>query len=395
MNINESDYLSFYYAGLNVLEDLPNLYNSLLSPFPFRYLPLSAYFFTPFSILGLRLGYFIFQIFNFSLNLLIIYLIYKIIQIYKRSSNNSNFNYKLNNFKDIFDKAENESVLHQSAVFLIMLPQFMNYFLGQINIIVSVFILSSLLYFLKGGVRNELIGGFLLGLGILFRPTLIILLPFLIVLHYSGESKKVNFNFRKSFIRCLGPITILLFSGIPFLVYPQMLTDFIKINLTGEYTYAIDGGIEINPSFSLTRIVLITLQLIDVDISGFLIFIIITLVILIPIYLLYIQNSNHTFSLINGYLGALLVLLIVYFDSWPHHLVILTPFLIFFILINKNFKYYKMFKYIHYLLAILIVVFWGIFYLTYVFFPFNAGGLILLMLLYYCLVVYYVNQARS
>ena len=66
MSIDENDYLSFYYAGLNVIEDLPNLYNSLLSPFPFRYLPLSAYFFTPFSILGLRLGYFFFPNFQLS-----------------------------------------------------------------------------------------------------------------------------------------------------------------------------------------------------------------------------------------------------------------------------------------------------------------------------------------
>ena len=51
MNMDENDYLTFHYAGLNVIQDLPNLYNSLLSPFPFRYLPLSAYFFTPFSIL--------------------------------------------------------------------------------------------------------------------------------------------------------------------------------------------------------------------------------------------------------------------------------------------------------------------------------------------------------
>ncbi len=394
MNIDENDYLSFYYAGLNVIEDLPNLYNTLLSPFPFRYLPLSAYFFTPFSLLGLELGYFVFQIFNFFLNILIIYLIYKIIQVYKNLRNNSKFNYKLNNFKEVFDREENESILHQSAIFLIMLPQFMNYFLGQINILVSVFILSSLFYFLKGGVRNELIGGFLLGLGILIRPTLILILPFLIIFNYDRERKKFSFNLQKSVIRLLGSIILIMLSGIYFLIYPQMFADFITVNLTGEYTYALEGGIEINPSFSLTRIVLIFFQLITVDVNGFLVFIVITLVILIPIYFLYIQDSDHPLNLINGYMAGILVLLIVYFDSWPHHLVVLTPFLVFFILINKEFRYYKMFKYLHYLLAILMVIFWGIFYLTYVFFPFNAGGLILLMLLYYCLIVYYKNQVR-
>jgi hypothetical protein len=394
MNINENDYLSFYYAGLNVLEDLPNLYNSSLSPFPFRYLPFSAYFFTPFSLLGLELGYFVFQIINFFLNFLIIYLIYKILQIYKKLSKDSNFDYELNDFKEIFEKRENESILHQSAVFLIMLPQFMNFFLGQINILVSVFILSSLVYFLKGGTKNDLLGGFLIGLGISIRPTLIFILPFLLFLNFNRETKKLVFNFKETVMRLMGPMVFLLISGIYFLIYPQMLTDFIDVNLAGKYTYTLGDGLEINPSFSLTRIFLIFLGLINIDINGFLIFVIITLVILIPIYYLYIQNSNEPIRLINGYLAGILIMLIVYFDSWPHHLVVLAPFLIFFILINKNFKSYKLFKYLHYLIAILMVIFWGIFYLSYKFFPFNAGGLILLMLLYYCLVVYYVNQVR-
>lgn len=320
---------------------------------------------------------------------------YRIIQFYKNVSNDSNFYSKLNTFKDSFDKTENESVLHQYAIFLIMLPQFMNYFLGQINLIVLFFILSSLLFFLKEGIKNNLIGGFLIGLGLSIRPTLILILPFLIVLKYNRETKKLLFNLKTTMIRLLGPTILLLISGIYFLIYPQMFTDFIAVNLTGEYTYTTEGGIEINPSFSLTRIVLIFMDLIRVDINGFLIFIIVTLIFLIPIYYFYIQHSDQPIKLINGYLLGILIMLIVYFDSWPHHLVVLTPFLIFFILINKNFKYYKLFKYLHYLIAILMVIFWGIYYLTYQFFPFNAGGLILLMLLYYCLVVYYVNQVRE
>lgn len=394
MSINDNDYLSFYYAGLNVFKDLPNLYNSLLSPFPFRYLPISAYFFTPFSILGLEIGYFVFQIFNFFLNILIIYLIYRIIQMYWKLSNSSNSHYELNSFKDIFKKPENESILHQNAVLLIMAPQFMNYFLGQINILVLIFILSSLFYFLKGGTRNDLLGGLLLGLGVSIRPTLLFILPFLIVLRYNRETRKIFFNFKTTVLRLLGSMIIILISGIYFLIYPQMLVDFIDVNLTGKYTYAIEGGLEINPSFSLTRIILIFLQLIGVSINGFLIFIIITLVILVPIYFLYIQMSTQPINLINGYLAGILVTLIVYFDSWPHHLVVLAPFLIFFLLIHKDFKYRRLIKYCHYLLAILVVVFWGIFYLTYEFFPFNIGGLILLMLLYYSLVVYYANQVK-
>jgi hypothetical protein len=321
-------------------------------------------------------------------------LIYKIIQTYKNFSNNYNFDYELKHFKDIFTKEENESLLHHFGIFLILLPQFMNYFLGQINIIVCVFVLSSLFYFLKGSLKDEFIGGFLLGLGILIRPTLILLLPFLLILNYNRKNKRIVFNLKRTVIRLLGSIILIISSGIYFIIYPQMLADFIKINLTGEYTYTIEGGIEINPSFSLTRIILIFFELINVEISGFLIFIITTLIILIPIYFLFIQDTFHLFKLMNGYLVGLLVLLIVYFDSWPHHIVVITPFLILFLLFNKNFRYYKMIKYLYYLIGILMVIFWGIFYLTYQFFPFNAGGLILMMLLYYYLIIYYKNQIR-
>ncbi|MHA2179956.1 MAG: glycosyltransferase 87 family protein [Promethearchaeota archaeon] len=387
MNINENDFLSFYYAGLNVLEDLPNLYNSTLSPFPFRYLPLSAYFFTPFSILGLKIGYFIFQICNFFLNILLIYLIYKIIQIYKVLY--ANPNYKLKTFRNLFNKAENESVLHQSAVFLIMLPQFMNYFLGQINILVSVLVLSSLFYFLKGGIRKELIGGFLLGLAISIRPTLILILPFLMVINYNRTTKKISFDFKKTIIRLTGSMMLLMISGFYFMIFPQMLEDFIEVNLTGGYTYTIEGAVEINPSFSLTRIILILFSLLNIDVNGFLIFIIITLLILVPIFILMFKNSNQSISLIDGYLVGILVMLIAYFDTWPHHLVVLAPFLIFFLLFHKDFRLYKSVKYSLYLLAFLSVGFWGIFYLTYHIFPLNLGGLILLMAVYYLLLNYY------
>ncbi len=395
MSINENDYLSFYYAGRNAIENLPNLYNSSLSPFPFRYLPLSAYFFTPFSILGLEVGYFIFQIFNFFLNLLSLYLMYKIIQKYIDLRSDSKIHFELNNFKNIFNNGENESVLHQYGIFLIMLPQFMNYFLGQINLIVLLFILSSLLYFLKGGIKNDLIGGFLIGLGLLLKPTLILILPFLVILEYNKGTKKFMFNIKATAIRLLGSLALLSISGLYFFIFPQMFTDFIAVNLTGEYTYTTESGLDINPSFSFTRIFLIFLDLLSVKINGFLIFIVITLIFLIPTYYFYIQHSDQPKKLINGYLLGIIIMLIVYFDSWPHHIVVLTPFLIFFILFNKNFKYYRLFKYLHYLLAVLIVGFWGIYYLTYQFFPFNAGGLVLIVLLYSCVILYYINQIKE
>jgi len=395
MNIDNNDFLSFYNAGNIVIEDLPNLYNSSLYLFPFRYLPLSAYFFTPFSMLGLELGYFVFQIFNFILNISIVYLIYRIVQLYKKLDDSSTLFYDLKNFNDIFSKPKNKSILHQSVIFLVIIPQFMNYFLGQINVMVTLFVLSSLYCFLKGGNKYDLIGGFLIGLGILLKPTLILLLPFLIYLNYGKETKKLSFKFKKTVIRLLGSIVLVGISGLYFIIFPQMLEDFIDVNLAGEYTYSMEDGLEINPSFSLTRVILILFSLIKIEVNGFLIFILITLLILIPMYILYYKNSNQPISLIDGYLTGILVMLITYFDTWPHHLVVLAPFLIFFILFHKEFEFYNLIRYCYYLLGTLTVVFWGIFYLTYEIFPFNLGGLILLMFVYFLIAIFYKKNSRS
>lgn len=388
MSSDNNDYLSFYNAGLIVLEDLPRLYDSSLYLFPFRYFPLSAYFFTPFSLLGLETGYFMFQILNFFLNLLNLYLIFKIIKLYMDQSNNHNLDYDLGSFKIIFSNPRNEPILHHFAVFLITLPQLMNYFLGQINILVSFFILSSLLLFLKGGTRNDLLGGILLGLGILIKPTLILILPFIVALNYNRADRKLTLKVKESIIRLGGSLILIGLSGLFFLVFPNMLRDFIDVNLAGDYTYNV-GGLEINPSFSLTRVLLIILGLIGLKVNGFLVFGLITLLFFIPLYYLFISSPNQTTKLIYGYLAGITITLIVYFDSWPHHIVILAPFLVLFLILNKNFERYKFFKSLHYLIAILMVIFWGIFYLTYLIIPVNIGGLVLIILLYYNLIMYY------
>ncbi len=275
-----------------------------------------------------------------------------------------------------------------------MLPQFMNYFLGQINVLVSFFILSSLFYYLKDGNKNNFLGGLFLGIGILFKPTLIFIVPFIISLNYNKETRKFVFLFKKSLIRLLGSLFLIAISGFYFLIFPQMLGDFIEVNLAGKYTYNIGNNLEINPSFSLTRILLILFGLIELKINSFLVFIITTLIILIPIYILFVRSENNNNKLINGYFIGITVMLIVYFDSWPHHIIVLAPFLIFFLLFHKDFELYKLFKCLYYLLAVLIVIFWSIFFITYEIFPFNIGSLLLLMLLYFILIYFYRHQLR-
>ncbi|MHA2185428.1 MAG: glycosyltransferase 87 family protein [Promethearchaeota archaeon] len=363
MSSDNTDYLTFHNAGLIAVNDLPKLYDPSLYLFPFRYLPLAAYFFTPFSLLGLELGYFFYQIFNFFLNFVIIYLIYRIFLFYRNQNLDSTKHIDSYNLKYIFSEPENKSLLHHGSIYLLMLPQFMNYFLGQINVIVLILILTSFLFLLKGGNRNDFLGGLMLGLGILFKPTLALIIPFIIPIGFDKLHRKLTLQFKKMILRLSGPVILVLFSGLIFLFYPQMLNDFIDVNLAGDYIYTTGSDLEINPSFSLTRIILILFEVIGLSFNRLLIMLLVTLIILIPLFILFIFSSNQSNKLMIGFLSGISVMLLVYFDSWPHHLVVLAPFMILFILLNKNFKRLKLFKYVYYLLTNLSLAFWGIYFL--------------------------------
>ena len=115
----------------------------------------------------------------------------------------------------------------------------------------------------------------------------------------------------------------------------------------------------------------------------------------LPLFIVFIFSKPSQIRLIYGYFSGISVMLLVYFDSWPHHIVVLAPFLIFFVLLEKDFDRYTLFKYIYYLIAFLLFGFWILFYLTYEIFPFNLGGTILFIVLYYLLIKYYLNQIRT
>lgn len=395
MSSENTDYLTFHNAGLIAIKNLPELYDPSHYLFPFRYLPLSAYFFTPFSLLGLELGYLMFQLFNFFLNFVTIYLIYKIIIFYRIQKLVPSLKFNLNSFKNIFRESENKSLLHHGSAYLLILPQFMNYFLGQTNMIVLIFILTSLFYLIKGGNKNDFLGGLMLGFGILFKPTLILIVPFIIPISYNKLNRKLNLQFKKTIIRLCGPVILIILSGLFFLANPQMLIDFMDVNLAGQYVYNIGGSVEINPSFSLTRIILIISELIGLKFNNFITFIAITLIIWAILYIFFIFSPTQSNRLVMGFLSGISVMLIVYFDSWPHHLIVLTPFMILFILLNKDFKRIELFKYVCYLLTNLTLAFWVIYYLTYEFLPVNIGGLLLLLLLYYNLIIFYRQKNQE
>jgi len=99
----------------------------------------------------------------------------------------------------------------------------MNYFLGQINIVVSFFILISLFYFLKNSLRYDILGCLFLGLGIAFKPSLMLLLPFILLLNYNRQTNKMEFQFKRTIIRLFGTILPIILSGLLFAIYPVLI----------------------------------------------------------------------------------------------------------------------------------------------------------------------------
>ena len=80
----KNDFLIFYESGKIFLNDINNLYNQAYYLWDFRYFPLSALFFVPFSLIDFRLAFVLFNTLNLFLNFLIIMLLYRIIQKMKR-----------------------------------------------------------------------------------------------------------------------------------------------------------------------------------------------------------------------------------------------------------------------------------------------------------------------
>jgi len=75
----KNDFIIFYNVGDIFLNDIENLYNQTNYLWDFRYFPLSALFFIPYSILSFESAFVIFNIFNVLLNVLICIILYKTI----------------------------------------------------------------------------------------------------------------------------------------------------------------------------------------------------------------------------------------------------------------------------------------------------------------------------
>jgi len=363
---NQNDFLVYYTVGKVFVTDINDLYNRLNYQWPFRYFPLSAVFFVPFYLLGFDLGFIVFNVFNLILNILISLILYRLIILIRGDDH----------------EKDDKRVITYICIYLFSLPQIFNYILGQINLYVVFLILISLFLYIKyENIKWQFIAGLILGISIIIKPITMFMIPFLILIKYDFKRKKFTFNFLHTIARIGGVILPISLNLIMFLLYPALLDGFIDINFVGEDT------IYVNHSFSLTKLIQNFLFFIGIpEINLLNLQILILLAVLMIIgglgFVIYIFRGQISNPLLYGYTLGILIMLIAYFDSWDHHLLILTPFLILIIFnLPRNSDITKRFiKPGFFFLNFFDLAFMG---LAYIWFPFNFESTIFLLLIFF------------
>ncbi len=375
---DRNDFLVYYQVSEVFLNDINNLYDPTNYRWPFRYFPLSVIFFIPFYIVGFDLGFILFNLSNLILNIFICIILYKIIILVRNED----------------QEKDDKRVITYISIFLMGIPHVFNYILGQINLYITLFILISLYIFLKyEKIKWQFIAGLLLGISISIKPITLLLIPFLIVFNYDVERKKYTFMLTKTTVRIIGVILPISLNILVFLMYPDLLKGFISINFTGE------DAIEINHSFSLTKIIENFLFFIGITEEKLLNFHILIFLFVLTIFggigfFVFLVKKKTGDDLIYGYLFGILIMLIAYFDAWDHHLLILIPFLI--ILVFNLPRRAKLKEKIItpsiFFLSFFDFWFMAIWFATQLLFPINFVPTIFLILLFYGICKFFLKK---
>ena len=367
-----NDFIIFYDSGRIFLTDIENLYNQSNYLWDFRYFPLSALFFIPFSFLDFGLAFILFNCINFILNIFICLIMYKIIKSVRGKDH---------------EKDDKRIILYLSF-YLMGVPHILNYIYGQINLFVTFFILTSFLIFLLYNKNSwQFIGSVILGISIIIKPTSLFLIPFLLLIHFDLEKKKLKVDFLKSIIRLVGVLLPVLFNFVLFAAYPKLWGDFLSTNFTGS------NPIALNFSFSLTKLITNFFFLFNIPFNQLWVLIASVGVIGGLGFLIFVLRRRKQNSLLYGYSIGILIMLLTYYDSWNHHLLNLTP-LIMIIIFNlpRNSSLLKYIKPSLFFFSFFDLIFVGIWYFTYPIFPFNFVGTFFLFITFYGISKYLIGK---
>ena len=371
----KNDFFIFWNVGNVFLDDIENLYNQSNYLWDFRYLPLSALFFLPFSLLNFDLAFIVFTILNVVLNILISIILYKVIILTRNRDH----------------ETDDKRVILYLCIYLMGLPHILNYIYGQINLYITLFLLLSLYIFLKyKELKWQFLGGIILGISILIKPTAIFLIPFIIILNFDREKRKLKFDFFKSGLRLFGVILPISLNFIIFVIYPSLWEGFLATNFTGS------NPIALNFSFSMTKLITNFCYFFNISFNQAIILIVITVIIGSLGFISFIFGRYDNNSIIFGYAFGIIIMLLVYFDSWDHHLLNLTPILIIIIFnLSRHSEITPSIKKSLFFFSFVDLAFVGIWYLIYPLFPYNFEGTFFLILAFYGIAKYSLIKKKK
>jgi len=380
----QNDFLIYFNAGGIFYNDINNLYDQDQYLWDYRYLPLSAVFFVPFYLLGFELGFTIFHVLNLIVNIFTCIFLYKICNFIKGKDH----------------EKDDKRIIIFISFYLMAIPHMFNYILGQINSFITLFMLISLYIFLKySDLRWQFIGSLILGFSIIVKPTAILMIPFLMFFRSnSGGSKKYQLNFFISLVRFIGIILPIATNLFFFIIYPELWEGFVRTNFTGS------NPITLNFSFSITKLWLNFCYIYNIPFNQIIVLICITVILTVLGLFFYIYGSfdrsfnknNQNNSILYGFIFGMLIILLAYYDSWDHHLLNLIPLLIITIFemprdseITKKYIKQSLFFFCFFDLA-----FFGVWFLTmyYFYFPYNFASTIFLILIFYAICKYGLNN---
>lgn len=366
----KNDFYVFYKAGDIFINDIENLYSQTNYLWDYRYLPLSALFYIPYSLFTYEVAFIVFTLFNVFLNILICTIMYRIIIIVKGEDH----------------EKDDKRVIYFICFYIVSFPNGFNYVLGQINLYVSFFILLSLYIFIKyEKIKWQFIGSIILGMSIIIKPTTFFLIPFLVILNIDFKRRKLTFNFLGSTVRFIGVLIPFSLNIILFLLHRNLWIGFLNTNFTGS------NPIALNYSFSISKLITNFCYFYNIPFNALVILIIVLIIIGGLGFIIFIFGKLDKNSIIYGYAFGLIIMLLVYFDSWDHHLLNLIPIIIIIMFnIPRNSPISYPLKRSLFFFAFLDLAFVGIWHLIFPLFPYNFESTFFLLLTFYAISKYYV-----
>ncbi len=199
------------------------------------------------------------------------------------------------------------------------------------------------------------------------------------MLKYNYKIRKFEFNLSKTLIRLVGALIPLLLNVVFFIINPPDWEGFLETNFTGN-----EPARE-NHSFSLSKLIINFFIFNNIPHSALVIMIILLLFFSCVGIIIYVFRRFKQNSIVIGYTFGILIMLLVYFDSWDHHLLILNPLLIILVfLLPRNSEITKKFlKPSLIYLSFLDLIFMGIWFVIQDFFPFNFISTVFLGLTFF------------